>query len=79
MIQEIVWKSEKEIARNIEYVLRIINFFFLLHSNSSHLMSFSLTLQNLLQVSYSIELLKFHRYYDIIQMHYQENNVDFNR
>jgi len=42
-------------------------------------MSFSLTLQNLLQVSYSIELLKFHRYYDIIQMHYQENNVDFNR
>ncbi len=66
MIQEIVWKSEKEIVRNIEYVLRIIIIFFLLHSNSSHLMSFSLTLQNSLQVSYSIKLLKFHWYYDII-------------
>ncbi len=29
--------------------------------------------------SYSIELLKFHQYCCITQMHYQENNADFNR
>ncbi len=29
--------------------------------------------------SYSIELLKFHQYCCITQMHYQENNADFNK
>ncbi len=29
--------------------------------------------------SYSIKLLKFHRYCCITQMHYQENNADFNK